>query len=209
MATYTVKQKYLVDNFAVLELLTPAELEVGWSITVAGVDATFNGNYTIYALPQYLLTSVDDQGDLILDPLVPLANQVCYQKTADDVPRQLATGSITWTPATCTWITSQNILDWLGITVATAGDQTFTTTCAAAANAFCYRRRYEAGYVDSLTTVPSQDVFLGSVMYGAALYKARGSVDVFSSFQDMGQSPVVGMNGQIKQLLGIDRPAVA
>ena len=209
MATYTVKQKYLVDNFAVLELLTPAELEVGWSITVAGVDATFNGNYTIYALPQYLLTSVDDQGDLILDPLVPLANRVCYQKTADDVPRQLATGSITWTPATCTWITAQNILDWLGITVATAGDQTFTTTCAAAANAFCYRRRYEAGYVDSLTTVPSQDVFLGSVMYGAALYKARGSVDVFSSFQDMGQSPVVGMNGQIKQLLGIDRPAVA
>jgi hypothetical protein len=209
MATYTVKQKYLVDNFAVLELLTPAELEVGWSITVAGVDATFNGNYTIYALPQYLLTSVDDQGDLILDPLVPLANQVCYQKTADDVPRQLATGSITWTPATCTWITAQNILDWLGITVATAGDQTFTTTCAAAANAFCYRRRYEAGYVDSLTTVPSQDVFLGSVMYGGALYKARGSVDVFSSFQDMGQSPVVGMNGQIKQLLGIDRPAVA
>ena len=209
MATYTVKQKYLVDNFAVLELLTPAELEVGWSITVAGVDATFNGNYTIYALPQYLLTSVDDQGDLILDPLVPLANQVCYQKTADDVPRQLATGSITWTPATCTWITAQNILDWLGITVATAGDQTFTTTGAAAANAFCYRRRYEAGYVDSLTTVASQDVFLGSVMYGAALYKARGSVDVFSSFQDMGQTPVVGMNGQIKQLLGIDRPAVA
>jgi hypothetical protein len=209
MATYTVKQKYLVDNFAVLELLTPAELEVGWSITVAGVDATFNGNYTIYALPQYLLTSVDDQGDLILDPLVPLANQVCYQKTADDVPRQLATGSITWTPATCTWITAQNILDWLGITVATAGDQTFTTTCAAAANAFCFRRRYEAGYVDSLTTVASQDVFLGTVMYGGALYKARGSVDVFSSFQDMGQSPVVGMNGQIKQLLGIDRPAVA
>jgi len=47
------------------------------------------------------------------------------------------------------------------------------------------------------------------VMYGAALYKARGSVDVFSSFQDMGQSPVPGMNGQIKQLLGIDRPACA
>ena len=209
MATYQVKQKYLVDNFAVLELLTPAELEVGWSITVAGVDATFNGNYTIYELPQYLLTSVDDQGDLILDPFVPLANQVCYQKTADDVARQAATGNITWTPATCTWITSQNILDWLGITVATAADQTFTTTCAAAANAFCYRRRYEASYVDSLTTVPSQDVYLGTVMYGAGLYKARGSVDVFSSFQDMGQSPVPGMNGQIKQLLGIDRPAVA
>jgi hypothetical protein len=209
MATYKVKQKYLVDNFAVLELLTPAELEVGWGITVAGVDATFNGNHTIYALPQYLLTSVDQQGDLILDPFVPLANQVCYELTADNVPRQAAEGTITWTPATCTWITSQNILDWLGITVATAGDQTFTTSCAAAANAFCYRRRYEAGYVDSLTTVPSEDVKLGTIMYGAGLYKARGSVDVFASFQDMGQVQVAGMNGQIKQLLGIDRPACA
>ena len=210
MATYQVKQKYLVDNFAVLELLTPAELEVGWSITVAGVDATFNGtNITVYALPQYLLTSVDDQGDLIVDPLVPLANQVCYQKTADDVPRQLASGTVTWTPATCTWITQQNVLDWLGISVASAGDQAFVTTCAAAANAFCFRRRYEASYVDSLTTVPSTDVYLGTVMYAGMLYKSRGTVDVFSSFQDMGQTPVVGMNGQIKQLLGIDRPAVA
>jgi hypothetical protein len=209
MATYKVKQKYLVDNFAVLELLTPAELEVGWSITVAGVDNTFNGNYTIYALPQYQLINVDQQGDLILDPFVPLANQVCYQLTADDVAREAAVGTVTWTPATCTWITSQNILDWLGISVATAGDQTFTTSCAAAANAFCYRRRYEAGYVDSLTTVPSEDVKLGTIMYGAGLYKARGSVDVFASFQDMGQVQVAGMNGQIKQLLGIDRPACA
>ena len=139
---------------------------------------------------------------------MPIQNQVLYAKTASDDNRVAATGTITYTQ-TCTWITSQNILDWLGITVATAGDQTFTTTCAAAANAFCYRRRQEAGYIDSLTTVPSQDVFLGTVMYGAALYKARGSVDVFSSFQDMGQSPVPGMNGQIKQLLGIDRPACA
>jgi hypothetical protein len=54
-----------------------------------------------------------------------------------------------------------------------------------------------------------QDVYLGTVMYAGMLYKSRGTVDVFSSFQDMGQTPVVGMNGQIKQLLGIDRPAVA
>jgi hypothetical protein len=208
MATYSVTNKYLLDNYAVLQLLTPSEIAVGESIVVASVDATFNGTYTVRALPQYLYIGTDDEGDLLYDFNEPIQNQVLYAKTASDVNRVAATGTITYTQ-TCTWITSQNILDWLGITVATAGDQTFTTTCAAAANSFCYRRRQEAGYIDSLTTVPSQDVFLGTVMYGAGLYKARGSVDVFSSFQDMGQSPVPGMNGQIKQLLGIDRPACA
>ena len=208
MATYSVTNKYLLDNYAVLQLLTPSEIAVGESIVVASVDATFNGTYTVRALPQYLYIGTDDDGDLLYDFNVPIQNQVLYAKTASDVSRVAATGTITYTQ-TCTWITSQNILDWLGITVATAGDQTFTTTCAAAANAFCYRRRQEAGYIDSLTTVPSQDVYLGTVMYGGMLYKSRGTVDVFSSFQDMGQTPVVGMNGQIKQLLGIDRPACA
>ena len=208
MAVYSVTQKYLIDNYAVLQLLTPSEIAVGESITVASVDATFNGTYTVRALPQYLYIGIDTEGDLLYDYQVPVQNQVLYAKTASDVTRVAATGTITYTQ-TCTWTTSQNILDWLGITVATAGDQTFTTTCAAAANAFCYRRRQEAGYIDSLTTVPSQDVYLGTVMYGGMLYKSRGTVDVFSSFQDMGQTPVVGMNGQIKQLLGIDRPACA
>lgn len=208
MATYSVTFKYLLDNYAVLQLLTPSEIAVGESITVASVDATFNGTYTVRALPQYLYTGTDDQGDLLYDFNVPIQNQVLYAKTASDVDRVAATGTITYTQ-TCTWITQQNVLDWLGISVATAGDQTFVTTCAAAANIFCYRRRQEAGYIDSLTTVPSQDVYLGTVMYAGMLYKSRGTVDVFSSYQDMGQTPVVGMNGQIKQLLGIDRPACA
>lgn len=208
MATYQVVGKYLSDDYAVLELLTPSELVVGGSFTVASVDATFNGTYTVRALPQYLFIGTDDEGDLVYDPMVPIANQVLYAKTADDVERQASTGTVTFTQ-TCTWITAQNVLDWLGISVATAGDQTFVTTCAAASNAFCFRRRQEASYIDSLTTVPSQDVYLGTVMYAGMLYKSRGTVDVFSSYQDMGQTPVVGMNGQIKQLLGIDRPAVA
>ena len=208
MATYSVTHKYLLDNYAVLQLLTPSEIAVGESITVASVDATFNGTYSVRALPQYLYTGTDDQGDLLYDFNVPIQNQVLYAKTASDVNRVAATGTVTYTQ-TCTWITQQNVLDWLGISVATAGDQTFVTTCAAAANAFCYRRRQEAGYIDSLTTVPSQDVYLGTVMYAGMLYKSRGTVDVFSSYQDMGQTPVVGMNAQIKQLLGIDRPACA
>ena len=208
MAVYSVTQKYLIDNYAVLQLLTPSEIAVGESITVASVDATFNGTYTVRALPQYLYIGIDTEGDLLYDYQVPVQNQVLYAKTASDVSRVAATGTVTYTQ-TCTWITQQNVLDWLGISVATAGDQAFVTTCAAAANAFCFRRRQEASYIDSLTTVPSQDVYLGTVMYAGMLYKSRGTVDVFSSYQDMGQTPVVGMNGQIKQLLGIDRPACA
>jgi hypothetical protein len=209
MATYSVTFKYLLDNYAVLQLLTPSEIAVGESITVTSVDATFNGTYTVYALPEFEYLGIDSEGDLLYDFNVPIPNQVLYAKTASDVSRVAATGTVTYTQ-TCTWITQQNVLDWLGISVATAGDQAFVTTCAAASNAFCSRRRAEAGYTgDSLTTVPSQDVYLGTVMYAGMLYKSRGTVDVFSSYQDMGQTPVVGMNGQIKQLLGIDRPACA
>ena len=208
MATYTVTNKYLIDDYAVLQLLTPTELEVGQSITVAAVDATFNGTYTVRALPQYLFEGVDTEGDLLYDANVPIANQVLYAKTAADVSRTAASGTLTSTP-TCSWITATDIEDWLGIGTATAADATFLTICASSASQFCWRRRMEAGYVDSLTTVPSQDVKLGTIMYGGALYRQRGSMDSFASFQSMGTAPVMGLNGMIRQLLGIDRPQVA
>ena len=208
MATYTVTNKYLIDDFAVLQLLTPTELEVGQSITVAAVDATFNGTYTVRALPQYLFDGVDTEGDLLYDVNVPIANQVLYAKTAADVSRTAASGTLTSTP-TCSWISASDIEDWLGIGTATSADAAFLTICASSASQFCWRRRMEAGYVDSLTTVPSQDVKLGTIMYGGALYRQRGSMDSFASFQSMGTAPVMGLNGMIRQLLGIDRPQVA
>jgi len=208
MAVYSVTQKYLIDNYAVVQLLTDAEIELGASVVLAGVDATFNGTYTVRALPQYLYVGIDTEGDLLYDVNIPIANQVLVAKTADDVTRTAATGTLTITQ-TCTWVTAANIEDWLGIGTATAADAAFLTVCASAASQFCWRRRMEAGYVDSLTTVPSQDVFLGTQMYGGALYRQRGSVDQYASFQNMGVTPVMGLNGMIRQLLGIDRPQVA
>ena len=208
MAAYTVTHKQLTDNYAVLQLLTEAEIEVGASVVITGVDATFNGTYIVYALPHYAFMGVDDEGDLLFDPLVTIPNQVLYAKTASDVARTAASGTLTITQ-TCTWVTAANLEDWIGIGTATAADAAFLTVCAAAASQFCWRRRMEAGYVDSLTTVPSQDVFLGTQMYGGALYRQRGSVDQFASFQNMGVTPVMGLNGMIRQLLGIDRPQVA
>ena len=208
MAVYSVTHKSLLDNYAVLQLLTSNEIAVGQSITVAAVDATFNGTYTVYALPEYLYIGTDAEGDLVFDYNVAIENQVLYARSGSDLTRTAATGTVTYTQ-TCTWITAANIEDWLGIGTATAADTTFLTQCAAAANAFCYRRRQEAGYIDSLTTSPSGDVTLGTIQYGGMLYRQRGSIDSFASFGDGGAVSVTGLSGVIKQLLGIDRPQVA
>ena len=210
MAVYSVKQKYLTDNYAVIVLLTNADpLEVGQSVTIASVDATFNGTYTVVGLPQYYFTGVDDQGFFVYDIEAPIANQVLYAKTADNVNIVAATGTLTTTPV-CTWITAQQIEDWLGIGTATAADTAFLTICALAANSFAYRRRLEAGYRnESLTTVPNGSVSLGTIMYGGALYRQRGGVTDFATFDGLGTGGTMGLSPMIKQLLGVDRPAVA
>jgi hypothetical protein len=208
MAAYTVTFKQLIDNYAVLQTLTVNELEVGRSFTVTGVGAPFNGTFTVYALPQYLFIGTDTEGDLLFDVDIPVANQVLFACTADNVDRTAATGTLTFTPV-CTWITATQIEDWLGIGTATAADTTFLTQCASAVNQMAWRRRFEAGYFDSLTTSPSADVTLGTIMWGGALYRARGSIDTFASFTEMGTAPTVGLSPMIKQLLGIDRPQVA
>ena len=210
MAAYSVKQKYLIDNYAVLVLLTNADpLEVGQSFTVTNVDATFNGTYTVFALPQYYFTGVNIEGFFNYNIEAPILNQVLYAKTADNVEIVPATGTLTTTPV-CTWITAGQIEDWLGIGTATAADTTFLTQCALAANSFAYRRRAEAGYRnESLTTVPNGAVSLGTVMYGGALYRQRGGVQDFASFDGLGTANSFGLSPIIKQLLGINRAVVA
>jgi hypothetical protein len=208
MAAYTVTFKQLIDNYAVLQTLTPNEVEVGRSITVTSVGAPFNGTFTVYALPQYLYIGTDTEGDLLYDVDTPVPNQILFACTADDVDRTAATGTVTFTP-TCTWVTAAQIEDWLGIGTASAADTAFLTQCASACNQMAWRRRFEAGYFDSLTTSPSGDVTLGTIMWGGALYRARGSIDTFASFTEMGTAPTVGLSPMIKQLLGIDRPQVA
>ena len=210
MAVYSVSQKYIVDNYAVVVLLTNADpLEVGQSFTLAGVDATFNGsNYIVHALPPFRFLGVDEYGFFLYDPEQPIQHQVLFAKTADNVIISPATGTLTTTP-TCTWITADSqIEDWLGIGTATAADQTFITQCRLAANEFCYRRRLEAGYKDSLTTSPNASVTLGTVAYAGFLYRQRGAVTDFAGFDGLAAGGSMGLSPMIKQLLGIDRPAV-
>jgi hypothetical protein len=210
MATYTVTNKYLIDNFAVLQLLTPSDIAVGTSIVVAGVDATFNGSYSVRALPQYLFLGVDTQGDLLYDYQVPIADQVLYAKTADDVERVAASGTVSYAPV-CTWVTAAQVMSYLGITIADPSDDyTLLTQSVSAGNQFCYRRRQESGYIDSLTTSPGGDATLGTLMYCAALWRSRGSIETtYATFDGMGSAPQQSLTPIVKQLLGIPRPAVA
>ena len=208
MAVYQVTNKFLLDNFAVLQLLTPFDGEIGSTITVASVGSPFNGTFTVRDLPQYEFIGVDDQGELLYNGANPIANQVLYACTGADVDLVAASGTLTYTPV-CTWVTGQQIADWLNVVY--ASDQTFLDQCASAANQFCWRRRQESGKLqDSLTTVPSGDVALGTIMYGGACYRQRGSMDSFASFSEMGGAvPVVGLSPIIKQLLEIGAHAVA
>jgi hypothetical protein len=211
MATYTVTFKQLLDNYAVLQTLTDTDIEVGQSITVASVGSPFNGTFVVYAMPKFEYIGIDTEGDLLFNSNVSIPNQVLFACTGTNVERTAsATGTITYTQ-NCTWVTTAQLLTYLGVEIDDPSDDyTLATQARNAANDFCYRRRQEAGYFDSLTVSPGHDVTMGCLMYAAALRRARGSVqDTFANFDGMGSASVSAMTPLIKQLLGIDRPQVA
>ncbi len=73
--TASVSNKALTSNVATLTTSAAHGLAVGMEIVVAGVDATFNGTYTIAT--------------------VPTTTTFTYSKTASDVPSAAATGTVT------------------------------------------------------------------------------------------------------------------
>ena len=211
MASYTVTHKQVVENIGVLTLLTENEIVPGASITISGMGAPWDGARTVTRCPQYLLIGVDDYDDAVYAYSYPILHQIQFSLTTDDLDRQSATGTVTYTP-TCTWVSAGDVEDWLGFTVTNpSADYDTLTMAVAAGNQFAYRRRVEAGYFDSsLSTVPSGDVKLGTVMYAASLYKQRGSLDVASSYDALaGTQPITGSMSEILRLLGVNRPAVA
>lgn len=212
MAVYTVIAHQRQDNYAVVQTLTDTPIEPGQEIVLGSLGHGLNGTHTVLFCPQYLFTGVDGTtGEWLYNYEVPVANQVLfYDENADlEWSTAVPTGTLTWSQ-TCTWTTVAQVQEWLGIDSATANDTAFLTKCISAANAFCYRRRVEAGYLqDSLTVSPGGDVTLGTIMYGATLYRERGSVDSFASFDAMGSPVIPSTMGRILQLLGCNRPQVA
>ena len=212
MATYNTQSKLLLDNYAVLQTLEPTEIVTGQSITVGSLGAPFNGTFTVLDIPLYEYIGTDsDTGALLFDANVPREDQVLFACTGSDVEYTVIyTGTVTYTQS-CTWITTAELITYLGVTIDNPSDDyTLATQARNAGNDFCYRRRQESGYFDSLTTVPGHDAKQGVLMYASALWRSRGSVqDTFATFDGMGGGNVNAMTPVIKQLLGIDRPQVA
>jgi len=212
VAVYKTQSKQLLDNYAVLQTLEPTEIVTGQSITVASLTSPFNGTFTVLDTPLYRFVGVENEtGSLLFDANVPRENQVLFACTGADVLYTVIyTGTVTYTQ-TCTWTTVAQLETYLGVDIADpSDDMTLLTQAVSASNLFCFRRRQESGYADQLATSPGGDVTMGTLMYGAALWRSRGSTqETFATFDGMGQANVNAMTPVIKQLLGIDRPQVA
>jgi hypothetical protein len=212
MATYNTATKQLLDNYACISTLEPTDIVVGQSITVGSIGAPFNGTFTVLALPQYEYTGIDNTtGEFLYNEEVARPNQIIYAATGSNVEYvAFYAGTVTYTQ-NCTWITTAELITYLGVTIANpSDDHTLATQARNAGNDFCYRRRQESGYFDSLTTSPGHDVTLGTLMYAAALWRSRGSIETaFAAFDTMGTPTQQSLTPIVKQLLGIPRPAVA
>jgi hypothetical protein len=211
MSVYTITHGFHFDDVSAVQTLTPSEVQPGDSIVIAGAGAKFNGTFTVISVEEWEYIGKDQQGYLEFNYDVPKINQVLYAVTgqADDEEYAALAGTLTFTES-ITWTTSALVLAWLGIDVATANDTAFVAKCVSAANAWCFRKRREAGYTDQQGTVPSADVELGTTMYAATLYRERGtSGDAYGAFDGMGNLAQPVTLHRIMQLLGCGRAQVA
>lgn len=208
MITVDVAFAQRTGGVVVLETFVAHQIQIGDSITVANVGNGMDGTQEVISVEPYLVTDVDEWGNLIFDYSVILLNQVLYKDAGDDFERQaVSAGTITYTQSV-SWISAGDVLTWLGIQPASQGDVEYLGMCVEASNAFCYRKRREAGFSDSQTTVPGGDVKLGAIQYAAILYRERGAVDGYASFDGFGSpSPTMSV-ARIMQLLGCGKPQV-
>jgi len=208
MAVFTVTHAQRVNDYAVIQTLESTDITIGQQIVVAGVGNNFDATYIVQAIPTFLFAGVTSEGDFEYNYEFTITNQILVKSNFDDYQRAAATGTVTWTQ-TCSWTTVGNTQEFLGISSATANDTAYLTTCVAAANAWCFRRRVSAGYHDNLTTPPDGSVLLGTTLYAAGLYRERGTTgDSYASFQDMSGPPLMTL-GRVNQLLGVKRSQCA
>ena len=212
MSSYTTASKQLISNYACISTLEPTDIAVGQTITVASIGSPFNGTFQVLALPQYAFVGVDATTGLFnYDENIPRPNQIIYAATGSNVDyAAFYAGTVTYTQS-CTWISVADLITYLGVTITNPSDDyTLATQARNAGNDFCYRRRQESGYFDSLTTSPGHDATLGTLMYAAALWRSRGSIETaYAAFDTMGTPTQQSLTPIVKQLLGIPRPAVA
>ena len=208
MATYDLAFHTRQDGVVVLQTFVETGIQVGDVVTIAGAAHGLSGTHTVLSTQDNEYIGESYEGDFEFDNLVIRLYQFIFRQAGVELERSVATGTVTFTPSV-SWINSSDVTSWLGIDVSTANDTAFVTVCVNATNNWCFRKRREAGYVDSMTTVPGADVKLGAIMYAATLYRERGSADSYASFDAMSSIPIPSTMGRIMSLIGCGRPQVA
>jgi hypothetical protein len=208
MATYDLAFHTRLDGVVVLQTFVETGIQVGDVVTIAGAGHNINGTHTVLSTQDNEYIGQSDEGDFEFDNEVIRLFQFLFRDADGDLERSIATGTVTFTPSV-SWINAADVTSWLGIDVATANDTAFVTVCVNASNNYIFRKRREAGYTDSQSTVPGADVKLGTIMYAATLYRERGSADSFASFDAMSSIPIPSTMGRIMALIGCGRPQVA
>ena len=208
MATYDLAFHTRQDDVVVLQTFVETGIQVGDVVTIAGAAHGLSGTHTVLSTQDNEYVGESYEGDFEFDNNVIRLYQFIFRQAGVELERSVATGTVTFTPSV-SWINSSDVTSWLGIDVSTANDTAFVTVCVNATNNWCFRKRREAGYVDSMTTVPGADVKLGAIMYASTLYRERGSADSFASFDSMSSIPIPSTMGRIMSLIGCGRPQVA
>ena len=187
MPTYSVNSSSITTNVASLVLDSVTGLTSGCPLEVEGVGSPFDGIVT--------LSAVDSS-----------TASVSYSVLHADIAATDAFGAAR---IPIDWITIDDAIGFLGLQPSTPDDMQYLEDCVAAAQEWAYDRRLAFGYTDRPHIVPSGRVRQGTILYAGALYRERGSVDSYPSFQGMDTPAPVASLGQINRLLGVYKPRVA
>lgn len=109
---------------------------------------------------------------------------------------------------TITWIDVAYVEDMLGFSP-TGDDLAYLEECVNSAQDWAYRKRVEGNYDPHPAYAGGADIRQGTGLYAMMLYRERGSVDSFQSYEQMAIAGPVGSMGQIMRLLGVGRASVA
>lgn len=184
--TYRVTTEAITANVATLGLASVAGLHVGYQVRV---DETTHSDGT------HTLTGVDEE-----------TSSVTFAKNHANVAESDQWAQLV---VNVNWAELGDVLDFLGIAPAEEVDEDYLDACITAGNTWCWDRRAAAGYDDLPQVAPSNRVKLGTVLKIGELYRSRGSVDGYASFQNLEGVAPIGTNVEVLRLLGINRPAIA
>lgn len=186
-STYNVTTAALVGNVVTLGLTTVGSLVAGWPIRVEGLGVDFDGNHTISTVNATTST-------------------ITYPKNHANIAQASVAGIL---HLRVTWADATDAITFLGIAPVETVDVDWLDFSVEAANTWCWDRREAAGYVDIPTVAANQRVKLGTVLKIGELYRSRGQLDGYASFQNLEGIAPIQSNAELLRMLGLNRPAIA